>query len=313
MKAIMYHYVRGSTDRSPDYYHLDIDDFRRQLDYFESEFGFADRDAFIEFITGERETPPTGVILTFDDGLRDHVEFVFPELKKRDLWGMFYVPTGPYEDGTLLDVHRIHTLLGEADGEVLLEHTQTVVDEEMVPFKRRTEYRNESYERQDNTDATTQAKRILNYFISDEYQTQVIDRLVERIGVSEPSVSSYYMRPTELQEMSDAGMIIGAHTVTHPVLSKLDEDEQRSEITNSFEFLDDAVDGLPVRTFCYPYGGSFSFTDVTISILEASDCEWSFMVKQADITCSDLKPNTHSLPRYDCNEFPHGEASGTIG
>ena len=312
MKAIMYHYVRGSTIRSPDYYHLDVADFRRQLEYFESEFGFVAQDAFIDFINGRRETPPDGVVLTFDDGLRDHVEFVYPELKKRDLWGVFYVPTGPYENGKLLDVHRIHTLLGEVDGTELLEHTQAVVDEEMIPFKRREEYQNESYKRQDNTDATTQVKRILNYFISDEYQTPVIDRLVERTGISEPSVSSFYMRPSELQEMSDAGMIVGAHTVTHPVLSKLDEDEQRTEITNSFDFLEDITDGLPVRTFCYPYGGSFSFTDDTISILEANNCEWSFMVKQADITCSDIQHHSHCLPRYDCNEYPHGEASGSI-
>jgi peptidoglycan/xylan/chitin deacetylase (PgdA/CDA1 family) len=312
MKAVMYHYVRGSTNRSPEYYHLDVADFRRQLDYFESEFGFADREAFLDVMKGNRETLPSGVVLTFDDGLRDHIEFVYPELEKRDLWGIFYVPTGPYENGTLLDVHRIHTLLGEVPGEKLLSHTEAVVDESMIPFKRREEYQTESYERQDNAEATTQVKRILNYFISDEYQTAVIDRLVERLGTTEPSVSSFYMTPAELGEMSDAGMIVGGHTVTHPVLSKLDADQQRSEIRDSFAFLDDAVDGLPERTFCYPYGGSFSFTDETVSILEDTACEWSFMVHQADITRSNIDTHTHSLPRYDCNEFPHGSASGSL-
>lgn len=312
MKAVMYHYVRGSTDRSPDYYYLDISDFRCQLDYFESEFGFVNREAFVDLMKGKRDTLPSGVVLTFDDGLRDHIEFVYPELTKRDLWGIFYVPTGPYENEELLDVHRIHTLLGEISGEKLLTHTEAVVDEEMIPFKRREEYQNESYERQDNAEATTQVKRILNYFVSDECQTQIIDRLVDQLGITEPSVSSFYMTPTELQEMSYAGMIVGSHTVTHPVLSKLNEDEQRSEIMDSFVFLDDTMNGLPERTFCYPYGGPFSFTDDTISILEEHDCDWSFMVQQADITQSDLNPHTHCLPRYDCNEFPHGTASGSL-
>ena len=79
MKAVMYHYVRPDASNPPWYYHLDIEDFRAQLDYFEDEYGFVDRDAFLAAARG-RADPPEGVILTFDDGLRDHYKWVFPEL-----------------------------------------------------------------------------------------------------------------------------------------------------------------------------------------------------------------------------------------
>ena len=53
MKAIMYHYVRPQTEYQPDYYYLDVDDFRSQLDYFEEEFGFVSKAEFLSVVRGE--------------------------------------------------------------------------------------------------------------------------------------------------------------------------------------------------------------------------------------------------------------------
>lgn len=311
----MYHYVRPETDRQPDYYHLNVDDFRSQLDYFEREFGFVTKEEFLSVVRGENDPDdlPSGVVLTFDDGFRDHYETVYPELQKRGLWGIFYVPVGPYQTGQLLDVHRTHVLLGKVPGEELLEHTRDIVTEEMVPYKRRDEFREQTYENQDDTGATKQAKRILNFFISDEYQTDVLDQLTERLAYDPVAVSDFYMTRDELTEMHANGMVIGGHTVTHPVLSKLSPDNQRTQIAESLEYIHEAVGGLSERTFCYPYGNSYSFDENTISILKELNCEWSFKVESADITTRDIRSRLQALPRYDCTDFPNGEASGSIG
>ncbi len=313
MKAIMYHYVRPETERPPNYYHLNITDFRRQLDYFEEKFGFVDRDDFLAAVRGERDSVPSGVVLTFDDGLRDHYDVVFPELKKRDLWGIFYVPTGPFETGTALDVHRTHLLLGSVSGSELLTHTREIVDEEMIPHEKREEYKTESYKHQDDSQATKEVKRVLNYFVSDTYQSDVLDELMTRLEIKPIDVSDFYMLPGEMREMHEHGMILGGHTVTHPVLSKLDEQAQREQITKSLDYLNEIVGGRSPRTFCYPYGGEFTFNETTISILTEVGCEWCFAVESADITRTDLSERLQWLPRYDCNEFPHGTASGSIG
>ena len=119
MKAIMYHYVRPFDKEYPNFKNLHIDDFKKQLDYFEVEFGFVSKENFVNsFKTG---TPSKGVILTFDDGLFCHYDYVFQELKKRGLWGIFYVPTQPYVEGKLLDVHRTHLLLGKHESAKVFE------------------------------------------------------------------------------------------------------------------------------------------------------------------------------------------------
>ena len=48
MKVVMYHYVRPGTDNPPyEYYYLDLEDFRRQLDYFEETYDVIDEERFL--------------------------------------------------------------------------------------------------------------------------------------------------------------------------------------------------------------------------------------------------------------------------
>ena len=56
-----------------------------------------------------------------------------------------------------------------------------------------------------------------------------------------------------LAEMGAAGVCIGAHTFTHPVLPSLDDLTARREIVDAAAPLEDVV-GRPVRHFAYPYG-----------------------------------------------------------
>lgn len=312
MKAVMYHYVRGETTRPPNYYHLDVDDFCSQLDYFEDNFGFVSKGEFLSAIRGDGECP-SGIILTFDDGFKDHYDVVFPELKKRGLWGIFYIPTGPYQTGKLLDVHRIHTLLGEVSGTELLREVQDIIEDKMIPHERRDEYRKETYRRQKDTEATKQAKRILNFYISDKYQTKILNELTDRVDYSKPDITEFYLTEKEIREMHQDGQIIGGHTITHLVLSKANKKEQQKEIKRSLDYLDEVVNGLSEQTFCYPYGDSYTFNQDTINILNGVGCEWSFMVESSDIKKDDLEQRRQSLPRYDCTEFPDGGASGSIG
>ena len=44
MTPVMYHYVRPDAGALRDYPYLALDDFERQLDYFDSHFGFVGRE-----------------------------------------------------------------------------------------------------------------------------------------------------------------------------------------------------------------------------------------------------------------------------
>ena len=107
--------------------------------------------------------------------------------------------------------------------------------------------------------------------------------------------------------MHDEGMIIGSHTVNHPVMSRLNKEDQENQIINSFDYLKETIESFHHKTFCYPYGGFHSFTKKTEEILFNQECLYSFNVEQRDIEESDLKNRPQALPRYDCNQFKYGQ------
>lgn len=302
----MYHYVRPNDPELPHFRYLHLDDFRSQLDYFSANFDMVSREEFLQAV---RDGKPrsNGVVLTFDDAFKDHYTYVLPELKERGLWGIFYVPTGIYTSGRLMEVHRIHLLLGKCGGRCIYDFLQAVVSDEMLIDGQVEAFRSRTYGTQSNDDYTLQVKRTLNFYIDYAFRRDVLNTLMERFFPEENEVSSrYYMREVELRNMQAEGQLIGSHSVNHPVMSKLTKEEQREEIEESFDFLERTTGGLPLRSFCYPYGGFHTFTDDTETLLERAGCLFSFNVEPRDISTEDLINRPQALPRYDCNMFPYG-------
>lgn len=308
MRAVMYHYVRTHDPQLPFFRYLDVRDFERQLDHFGEEFGFVTRDEFEAFVRkGEMPREPGKVVLTFDDGVVDHHEHVLPALRDRGLFGFFYVSTAPLADGRMLDAHRIHLLCGRVPGRELLDATKRLVSERMLRGDRLEEFRGTTYTNQVDESEVLETKRILNYFIRNRYRSGVLDRLFDDFGLADDA-DRFYMSIAQLRAMERAGMIVGAHSVNHRVMSTLDRDRQRREIEESFEFLEAHLE-LPHRTYCHPYGGFHSFDEHTLALLEEADVEYAFNVESRRIEAGDRVGARHHLPRFDCNEFPHGAAS----
>jgi len=64
----------------------------------------------------------------------------------------------------------------------------------------------------------------------------------------------HHMTWDEIRTLSKAGMQIGCHTITHPYLTRVKNDESlRREILGARRFIEDRV-GVPVTTFAYPFG-----------------------------------------------------------
>lgn len=312
MKAVMYHYVRLFDPNWPFFRFLHFDNFRRQLDFFEAKYSFANRDEWREYVSGNL---PCGnekffsqkLVLTFDDSLSCHADYVVPELERRGLWGFFYVPTKPYTHGELLDVHRIHLLAGAIDGKLLYKELSDIVTDDMLDDGRREEFLRFTYRKQRNFSGVGEFKRALNFLISCGVRSSVIDSIAKKFDYKFPS-SGFYIPEEKLRQMERAGHIIGSHSVNHPVMSKLSYEQQLSEIRDSFDTLASIVQ-LEERTYCHPYGEFYSYDSDTVDILNSLNVSYSFCVDSREIRKEDYQSGLQALPRYNCNEFAFGEAS----
>ena len=308
MKAVMYHYVREYDSSLPHFRYLDVDNFRRQLDFFAKEYGFVTKSEFENFIQFGKMPDIAGkVLLTFDDAMSCHYDYVFPELYKRGLWGIFYVPTIPYRKGKILDVHRIHLLCGAIEGKILLKNILGKINKDMVPDSNVLEFRSKIYRKQENYEGVTEFKRILNYFIDYEYRTKVIDQVATDLGYKF-DLARFYVSKSSLKEMLREEMVIGSHTNSHPVMSELSREDQMKELELSFSFLSELIEKNN-KTYSHPYGGFNSFNEDTINLLNEINVDYSFNVESREINSEDWLKSKQHLPRFDCNLFPHGDTS----
>lgn len=299
MKVIMYHYVQKFRKSLPRLNFLHIDNFRKQLDYFENNFGFIEYSEF-ENILKNKTLSSNGVVLTFDDGLKCHYTEVYKELKERGLWGIFYVNSQPILEGSLLDVHKTHILLACVDPNILIKDLHhTLLTQE---FENTDLYDRVTYIRQTNDEDSLAFKRTLNYYLNTNERKDVLDALMSINDLNSIfQAKEYYLSKAEIEEMSNNGMIFGGHTHSHPLLSKLTKATQYREIKSSIDLVQ------AKNTFCFPYGGEISFNKDTLDILKKLEIKYCFSVENKDISNEHLRNKILSLPRYDCNFFPYGK------
>jgi len=307
----MYHYVRPDDDRPPSgYYRLDRADFRSQLDHFERRYDVLDGDDARAVLDGERPPSDDDLLLTFDDGLADHHEWVLPELRSRGLCGLFFVSTGPL-DGRALAVHRVHALLGSHPSDAVHDALRDAMAARGVArdAEGATDTYGEGGASGEAADAAATVKRLVNFEVPPEAVDGVLDAVEERLSAPSIDPGAFYLSETRLRSLDEAGMLLGAHSVTHPVLSRLPEAAQRAEIRGSFDRLEAVVGPLDRRLFAYPYGGPATFDETTTELLRAAACDAAFTTVSGSVRRDDLVSRPLELPRRDCNEFPHGDAS----
>lgn len=179
-------------------------------------------------------------MVTFDDGYRDHYILAFPVLKKLSIPAIFFVPT----------------IILESDG--LLWHDQVRLFYELEARKKT---RSPQRIKRGCKDKLRELKSLpVNSF---EDQMKEISAF---IGKHERLM----MNLKELQECYENGIIIAPHTHSHSVLSRLEREQKKSEISKSIEVLRSKFGIKDVFDFSVPDGKISSIDEETLSILRGS-------------------------------------------
>lgn len=298
MKAVMYHYVRLINKKLPYFNFLHINNFLKQLSYFEKKFGIITQNEFNNFFYLKKRIK-NKILLTFDDGLYDHYK-IYKILKKNKFFGIFFIPTYHLVKPDILPVHKIHLLIGKFKADeilLMIKKLKLSINEDL-----KKKFSNK-YSKQKDERKIKLIKKILNFYSKDNKKN--INLLFKSFFKKEAKsyTKNFYLNKKQLKEMSENGMKIGAHSHTHPVLSNLNYKSQNDEISKSINILK-KICGLNIDTFCYPYGGFESFNDNVQKILKKNKINFAFNVQNKDITNKSIQL---ALPRYDCNVFKYGK------
>tara|TARA_B110000977_G_scaffold201831_1_gene299079 strand:+ start:11138 stop:12064 length:927 start_codon:yes stop_codon:yes gene_type:complete len=304
LTIVMYHYVRlikGS--KFPGIKGLELDGFKRQLDYLTENFNIVSTEQVINAARHSSTLPNNACWLTFDDGYKDHFNYVMPELLKRNLHGAFFPPRVAIEEDHVLDVNLIHHILSCADNlDQLVASLNTHCFNRGVSENEIKKYI-EKYaipSRFDNA-KTIYVKRMLQHVLPEQLRSSIANKMFQEfVGLSAAEFSSeLYMSVEEVRELVRNGMYVGSHGSMHYWLDKITPEEQKKDIKQSLEFLDSVGASTKDWVMCYPYG---AYKDDTIKLLKSFDAALGITteVRKANLTSD----NPFKLPRLDTNDFP---------
>ena len=218
--------------------------FERQLRFLDGgKWNVISLRQYLELRTSRRPVPPYTVILTIDDGYRDFYAIAYPLLKKHNLPATFFVTTR-FVDG---DFWLWHDRIDYA-----LRTTRKQTFQLDFPDARR------SFTMHGDEDIHQVWQALSDHCVSvpNREKWATIRRLEETLHVSPPSeVPLAYAAATwaHLREMAADGIEIGAHSVSHPILSKISPENLANEIAGSKNAIESEL-RQPVVSFCYPNG-----------------------------------------------------------
>jgi len=187
--------------------------------------------------------PENALIITFDDGYLDNYEVAFPILRRYRVPATFFLTTDYIGKRELFWWDRVYLWVTQTPKESL--HLK--VGSEFVAYKLGSAEVRRGVVRE-----------LLGLMkqVSDSERQGLLKQLAAECRVARCDTWNYQATMTweQVQEMFRAGMEFGAHTATHPILTKVEDVERlRLEIRESKRQIEAHI-GRKVNCFCYPVG-----------------------------------------------------------
>ena len=304
---VMYHYTRDLYhSRYPSIKGMDVDLFRRQINFFVEKFNVITMDELLEAVhSGDNiALPDDAVVLTFDDGYIDNYTVALPILEKYGVQGSFFVPGKTFAEHKLLDVNKIHFILSSAKIEEIANKLK-----ERMDYYRGLEfdypptsdlYNEYAVASRYDDPNTVFVKKMLQTVLPEKVRNHISSELFECfVGISEETLAyELYMHVEQIELLKRHGMYIGIHGYDHYWLGNLDRTHMQQDIDKALTVMDEFID-RDNWVMNYPYG---SYNDDVVEYISSKGAKLGLTteVRMADV----ISDNPFLMPRFDCNDFP---------
>ncbi len=276
LSILIYHRVLPAADplRTGD---PDAATFRWQMELLARHFNVLPLDEAARRLR-EGTLPARAACVTFDDGYADNVTVALPILRATGVPATFFVATA-YLDG------------GRMFNDTLIEFAKAVPDGpcDLSAVGLGT-----------HTIASIRDRRALMASLIGHFKYQpaalrlpTAEKLAADAGIRLPD--DLMMSTAQLRALHAAGMEIGAHTDTHPILARQADDDARREIRRGKDRLE-ALLGAPVRVFAYPNGRPLK-DYAAAHVHMVAECGFAAAVSTRP-AAADRQCGIHELPRF---------------
>ncbi len=238
--VLMYH--RFSREPHPS--KTSSGEFAAHLEYLSKHNRVLSLSEAINCLKSELPLPPNSAVITIDDGYADAYDVAFPILKKFGMPATVYAVTDFLDGKCWLWTDLMRYILHEtkaADLSVEFENGEKVEAKLNGGI--------------DKLELAARVNRRLK-LLPDERKDLKIKEIAETTNVKIPELPPREYAPVtwnQAREMDAGNVKIESHTVTHPILTNINQSRLDDELANSKRRLEEKLN-RQIEHFCYPNG-----------------------------------------------------------
>lgn len=197
------------------------------------------------------QLPRNALAITFDDGYRDNLTHAAPILARYDLPATIFLATGCIGTAEVPWFDRL-----------ALAFKTTRASGFSAPWGETL--------RLADADTRLQAlERTLRHLkrLPDAQSRRALESILEALAVDETrSFKNLMLTWDDVHALMGLGFSVGAHTVNHPILSRVSPERAWTEILGSRSMIESACGAAPAA-FAYPNGGAADYTDAVTQLV----------------------------------------------
>ena len=219
-------------------------------------FNLVTIDDIAHSVKTKKPLPAKSVAFTIDDGYFDQVAIATNIFAEFDCPATFYVATGFVQGDLWYWSDKIQFIVENSNAQQL--------EQLCILFPNLTSV---SKSKESLTSQINEALKLCSLVEINRLITAAADMT----GIELPSLAAEKYRAAswaDLRKIEKRGMMVGAHTYSHPVLSREDDETSKNEIERSTLDVRKQLQ-TPSKVFCYPVGRQQDFTQREVDCVKS--------------------------------------------
>ena len=257
-------------------------EFERQMQYLKKTFNIINCQQLVDYITKDIPLPPRSAMVTFDDGYFDNYSQAYPILRELNIPAVIFLATDYIGTNQPFYWDYIaycfsHTKLNHAHLSVVGERTWSNENEKNIVLHEWIETLKKIQEKE---------KQI------------AINSIATALSVSVPedAFKGLHLNWQQVREMHKNGIEFGAHTASHPILTRIPLHQAQDEIISSKLKIEKEINA-PVISFAYPNGGVADFSPNIMQMISQAGISIAFSLLPGPTFYKTVKKEPFSIRR----------------
>lgn len=285
LTVLNYHRIADPYDSQFDTFKPNIsatpNEFAKQMDYLLRFFNIVSIHQVNDWLDGKIELPKYPALITFDDGYYDNFANAYPVLKERNIPALIFLTTD--------FINRVNAPYWDRVARCFYHSPQKRAN---LPLVGERHWENPK-QRDELIKQFTESVK----YLPEEEKWEAVNQLSKILAVSaDDDFKDLFLSWGQIREMSKAGISFGAHTVSHPILTRVRREIARQEIVKSKVLIEEQL-GASVSSFAYPNGQWGDFDEEIEDMVSEADFKTAFSLIDGPSPLRKVKNQPYQIKR----------------